>query len=315
MTNTMIAADIPWLARAWAQPGESRFAEVHGCPIHYLHWGDRSQPGVMLIAGAGGHAHWFSHIAPLLADQFSVVAIDIGGCGDSGHRANYSLELVAAEIMAVATDAGMFAGGIRPVLVGHSAGGQFALRTALTHGDALLGVIALDTIRYAQLPGDPAMRPRPERPATPRAMRLHPDRASAVARFRLQPEPKVAVELPGLLDHIAEHSVREVEGGWTWKFDAAGLSSILSAGFDLKDRLGDLTCHLAAIYGEHTHLTDETVLEQMAALTRGKAPVFIIPGAGHYPMLDSPLACVAALQGVLTSWVAAERGSVSLQYM
>jgi pimeloyl-ACP methyl ester carboxylesterase len=96
-----------------------------------------------------------------------------------------------------------------------------------------------------------------------------------------------------------------VAGGWTWKFDPR-VASILSAGLDLKDRLSELTCHFAAIYGEHTHLADDTVLTALAAITQGKAPVFIIPGSGHYPMLDSPLAFVAAVKGVVTSWVAAE---------
>jgi pimeloyl-ACP methyl ester carboxylesterase len=297
-----------WLVRARATPGERRFVGVAGCPIHYLRWGDTSHPGVMLIAGAGGHAQWFAHVAPLLADQFHVVAIDLGGCGDSGHRDAYTLELVAAEIMAVCADAGMLAADIRPVLVGHSAGGQFALRTALAHGDALLGVIALDALRYARLPGDPAMQMRPDLPRDTRPPRLYPDQASAMARFRLQPEPQVPVTLPGLLDDIAWHSVRDIAGGWTWKFDPR-LTAILSAGLDLKDRLGDLSCHLAAIYGEHTHLADGTVLAAMAAITQGKAPVFIIPGSGHYPMLDSPLAFVAAVKGVVTSWVAAARAN------
>jgi pimeloyl-ACP methyl ester carboxylesterase len=308
--NANQTADSQWLVRARAAPGESCFVQVEGCPIHYLRWGDQSRPGVLLIAGAGGHAHWFSHVAPLLADQFSVAAIDLGGCGDSGRRQDYTLELVAVEIMAVCVDAGMLAGNIRPVLVGHSAGGQFAVRTALAHGAALLGVIALDALRYAQLPGDPAFRNRASQPIDSRPPRLYPDRASAMARFRLQPPPQVPVTLPGLLDHIAWHSVCEVEGGWTWKFDSR-LASILSAGLDLKDRLGDLPCQLAAIYGEYTHLADDTLLEQMAALTQGKAPVFIMPGAGHYPMLDSPLTFLAAVKGVVTSWIAAERARMN----
>jgi pimeloyl-ACP methyl ester carboxylesterase len=186
------------------------------------------------------------------------------------------------------------------------------LRTALTHGDALLGVIALDALRYARLAGDPALQMREDRTTANRPPRLYPDRASAIARFRLQPEPQVPVTLPGLLHHIAQHSVREVEslqeggGGWTWKFDTR-LAAILSAGLDLKDRLSELTCHFAAIYGEHTHLADDTVLAAMGAITQGQAPVFIIPGSGHYPMLDSPLAFVTAVKGVVTSWVAAAR--------
>jgi pimeloyl-ACP methyl ester carboxylesterase len=307
MHSTAPDSSVPgWLVRARAAPCDSRFVEVEGCAIHYLRWGDQSRPGIVLIAGAAGHAHWFSHVAPLIADQFNVVAIDLGGCGDSGRRNEYTQELVAAEIMAVCADAGMMAGDIRPVLVGHSVGGQFAVRTALAHGDALLGVIALDALRYASLPGDPAIAKRSDGPRDIRPARLYPDRDTAMARFRLQPEPQVPVTLPGLLDHIALHSVTKTEGGWAWKFDSR-LTSIMSAGLDLKDRLGELTCHLAAIYGEHTHLADETVLDRMAAITRGRASVFVMPGAGHYPMLDSPLAFVAAINGVVTGWVAAER--------
>jgi pimeloyl-ACP methyl ester carboxylesterase len=73
-----------WFERSIATPYDSRFVEVAGCSIHYLSWGDRHNPGLLLLPGTGGHAHWFSHIAPLFADQFHVVSMDIAGCGDSG---------------------------------------------------------------------------------------------------------------------------------------------------------------------------------------------------------------------------------------
>lgn len=289
-----------WLERSLATPGESHVVEVEGCPIHYLQWGDRSRPGLVFIAGAGGHAHWFAPVAPLFADQFNVVAIDVAGCGDSGRRGAYAIDLVIAEIMAVCADAGMAA----PILVGHSAGGQFAVRAAIAHGERLRGVIAVDAVRYARLAHDPAIRAlEGDRPA-PRPPRLYPDAESAAARFRLQPEPQVPVTTPGLLAHIARHSVRAFDGGWGWKFDGA-LASILTPGFDLKERLAGLACRFAAIYGEKSHLTDETVIEQMTEATGGRAPVFVVPGSGHYPMLDSPLAFVSAVKGVATSWVAA----------
>ncbi|MDE2301556.1 MAG: alpha/beta hydrolase [Sphingomonadales bacterium] len=288
-----------WLTRALASAGESCLVEVAGTPIHYLRWGARANPGLALIAGAGGHAHWFDAIAPLLAEQYHVIAIDPGGCGDSGHRAAYATELVITEIMAACADAGLLSAPAAPVLVGHSAGGQFALRAALAHGAALRGVIALDALRYAELPGDPALRPREARPM--RAPRLHADRASAVARFRFTPEPRVPIGLPALTDAIAGHSVREYPGGWGWKFDP-GFGAILSAGLDLRDRLGEIRCRVAAIYGEHTHIAGPDAVARVGALGGGRVATFVIPGAGHYPMLDSPLACVAALRGVLAAW-------------
>ena len=293
-----------WFERSIATPDDSRFVDVAGCSIHYLRWGDPKNPGLLLLPGSGGHAHWFSHVAPLLADQFHVVSMDVGGSGDSGRREHYTRDLIVAEIMAVSADSGMLAAATPPILAGHSVGGQYVVRAAMAHGDSLLGVIAIDSLRYAELAHDPAVKafkgPRP----APRTPPVYPDYESALARFRLSPQPSIEIEAGYVLDHIARHSLREVECGWTWKFDAA-LTSIATLGLELKDVLKTLSCHSAAIYGEHTHLVDDSLISSMTAATNGEVPLFIIPGASHYPMIDSPLAFVSAIKGVALTWIAA----------
>jgi pimeloyl-ACP methyl ester carboxylesterase len=308
--QTAPAAAAPaWFTRAIAAPYESRTVEVAGCPIHYLRWGDAQKPGLVLVPGSGGHAHWFSHVAPLFADQFNVVAIDLGGNGDSGRRSAYTIELVIEEIMAVCADAGMMGAWAPPTLVGHSMGGQFAVRTAIARGEALLGVVALDALRHTELAKDPAieafkrMRPTSGPPPAPRAVRAYPDRASAAARFRLQPEPELPITTPYVLEHIGWNSVRETPEGWSWKYDTA-FGGVSTLGLELKDALKGLACRSAAVYGENTHIVGETLLSDMAAATGGEVPVFIIPGSCHYPMIDSPLAFVSAVKGVVLTWLA-----------
>ncbi|MGE0387653.1 MAG: alpha/beta fold hydrolase [Gammaproteobacteria bacterium] len=295
-----------WFTRALAAPRESRYIEVAGCSIHYLRWGDPSRPGMILIAGSGGHAHWFSHVAPMLADQFNVVAIDSGGNGDSGHREAYSMDLVIEEIMAVCADAGMFAADIAPIVVGHSMGGQFAVRAAIARGEAMLGVIAVDALRYARLDKDPAyVAFAGGRPAS-RPRRYYPDEASIVARFRFNPPPEVDIEGTYVVEHIARNAVRQTPEGWTWKYDD-NFGSVMGIGLELKDALAGLRCRAAAIYGETSHLSDETVIESMERITNGRVPVFVIPGTSHYCMIDNPLAFVAAIRGVAVTWVAEAR--------
>ena len=307
-----MSAPPDWFVRALAAPCDSRFVEVEGARIHYLRWGDPAAPGLLLVPGGGGHAHWFSHVAPLFADQFNVVAIDLAGSGDSDRRPAYSMAAIAAEIMAVARDAGMADAPVPPILVGHSIGGQFAVRTAMAHGADLLGVIAVDSLRYARLASDSAVaaldsgRIGSAPAAPPRPAKLYPDRDSAVARFRLLPEPLAPIGHPYIVDHIARHSVRPVAGGWERKADPAQMS-VMTLGLELKDALAGLPCHAAALYGEHTHLADENLLPAMAAATGGTVPVFRIPGASHYPMIDNPAAFVAAIKGVALGWVAAAR--------
>lgn len=294
-----------WFARAIASPGESRFVEVSGAEIHYLQWGSREKPGLLFVPASGGHAHWFDHVAPFFADRFNVAAIDLSGCGDSDRRASYSHDLIAAEIMGVCADAGMLAGAVSPTIVGHSAGAQFAMRAAVANDAALLGVIAVDGLRYARLEKDQAIkaltgdRKLPE----PRPAKVYADLEEAAARFRLRPEPLAPIGAPHIFRHIGRHSYRAVEGGWTAKFDPAQASTITLA-FDMTEALGGLKCRSASLYCEHTHLADETAADAITAISGGRTVVFTIPGTTHYPMIDSPFAFVAAIEGVVLSWIA-----------
>jgi pimeloyl-ACP methyl ester carboxylesterase len=290
-----------WFERAIATLGEDHEVEVEGCRVHYLSWGDRRAPGLLLVPGAGGHAHWFSHVAPLFADQFHVVAMDPSGSGDSGRRAQYSQDLVTAEIIAVCEDAGLFDAEGPPTVLGHSAGAQAVVRAALADGKRWLGVIAVDGIRYTQLAKDPAFKslsgPRPP----PRAPRVHADLAAAVASFRLTPSPLEPIEARYVIDHIARHSARPVDGGWASKFDTAATGAI-TLGLELKDRLKDVACRVAVLYGDNTHLADETAEAEISKASGGRAVVFTLPGTTHFPMIDSPLQFVAAIKGISLSW-------------
>lgn len=293
-----------WFTRAVAAPHESRFVEVEGCQIHYAAWGDAAKPGLLIVPPGGGHSHWFDHVAPYFADQFHVVAMDPSGCGDSGRREAYSRELVTAEIAAVCADAGLFAAAVPPILVGHSAGAQCAVRAAMAHGERLLGVIAVDGLRYARLEKDHAIKIlEGERPA-PRPPRVYASYEDAVARFRLSPAPLAELGNGFIVEHIARHSFRQVEGGWTAKYDTAQ-GGLINLAFELLGELSSLPCHAATLYCEHTHVADETAPAAVAAATDGKTPVFRIPGATHYPMIDNPFAFVAAIKGVAVSWLAA----------
>ena len=297
-----------WFTRAMAAPRESRFVDVEGCAIHYLRWGDPARPGLLFVPASGAHAHWFAHVAPLFADQFHVVAIDLAGCGDSGRRDAYTQEAMTAEIMAVCENSGMFAAKVPPTLVGHSAGAQFAVRTAMAHDEALLGVIAIDGLRYAELEKDHAIKILNAPRAAPRPARVYAELDEAVARFRLTPAPLIPVGNDYVVNYIARHSFCAVEGGWASKYDMAQGASIGLA-FELRDVLKDLKCHAAAIYAEHTHLADETVADRMTELNNGEVPVFVIPGTSHFPAIDSPFAFVAAIKGVVLTWIAADRRS------
>jgi pimeloyl-ACP methyl ester carboxylesterase len=301
MTEESPAPD--WFTRALAAPRESGTIEVDGCPIHYLSWGEAERPGLLFVAPSGGHAHWFSHVAPMFADRFHVAAIDLSGCGDSGRRESYSRELVTQEIAAVLAHSGMLEAKAPPVVVGHSAGAQFAVRAAQAVGEHLLGVIAVDGLRYARLPQDHAIAilEGPRHLPAPAPPKVHPDLEECIARFRVTPKPLIDLGNDFIVRHIARNSFRAVPGGWVTKFDPAQ-GGVIDLAFELTPALKDLPCLAASVYSEHSHLTDETAGRSVSEMNEGKVTALTIPGTSHYPQIDSPLAFVATVKAIALGW-------------
>ena len=312
MTSNHQALSAPeWFMRAVQSPKDSRFTDVEGCPIHYLRWGDSSLPGMLFVGASGGHAHWYDHIAPLMTDQFHIAALDLSGCGDSGRRETYSQELVTREIMAVLADSEMLDNAIAPTLVGHSAGAQCAVRTALAHGENLLGLIAADGLRYAELESDHAIAYfrsiDPDAPPPPkRPPKIFESLEDAASRFRLMPAPHFEIENDFIIRHIGWHSYKEIDSGWVTKFDTAQ-TQVIDLAFELTGTLKDLPCRAASLYGQSSHLTDASAGPAVTAMNDGKVTSFTIPGTSHFPQIDSPFAFISAVKGIALTWLAETR--------
>jgi pimeloyl-ACP methyl ester carboxylesterase len=279
-----------WFTSALAAPYREGTVTVGGCPIHYLEWGELAAPGLVMVHGGAAHAHWWSFLAPMFTYRWRVVAPDLSGHGDSGHRQTYSLEAWAEEVLAVAEQAAFPA---PPVVVGHSLGGVVAARAAVDHCDRLGGVVMVDS---------PVRRPDPESQegARGRAFRspgTYSTLDEALAHFHLVPQQPVVN--PFIVEHVARHSLRQVPGGWTWKFDA---------GFYRRPRpplgedLARARCRLALLYGEHSAIVPPDLAAYMTGLMGPEAPVVPIPDAYHHLILDQPLAFVAALRTLLAAW-------------
>lgn len=281
----------PWMAQALAVPYVERRLVVAGCPIHYLRWGDGKKPGLVLVHGGAAHAHWWRFLGPLLVRQYDVVAIDLSGHGDSGSRGSYPRELWAEEVIAVTAEANF---PVKPVLIGHSMGGLVVIIAAALHGEKLSGAIIVDS---------PVNRPSPESEEGEigrifRNTKVYPDLATAVGRFRLFPEQPNSE--PEMLDYVARQSVREVEGGWTWKFDPRIFWNTSEDRMDAY--LSNVHCRVALLRGELSVVVPFETGEYMYELLHRAAPLVEIPQGHHHLMFDQPLALIAAIRALLADW-------------
>jgi pimeloyl-ACP methyl ester carboxylesterase len=281
-----------WFTDAVAITPEDAVVEVEGAKIHYVRWGDRTRPGLLLVHGNAAHAHWWDFIAPFMARDYNVAAMDLSGMGDSDWRASYAMEVFAREQMAVCEHAGMFNVGEPPVIAAHSFGGFVTMLTGGLYGDRLAGTVIIDSpVNPPDRPGGPPRR-------DPKPHHVYPSLAAAMARFRLMP-PQDCENLY-IVDWVARHSLKEVEGGWTWKFDPA-IWQRFSIG-DTAERLKATKCRIGIFRGENSVLLPPSIGEYMFNLLGRAAPVVEIPQARHHIMLDQPLALVAALRALLADW-------------
>lgn len=260
---------------------------VEECEVAWRRW-RHTGPGqgapLLLVHGMNAHSHWWDFIAPQLADEYDVAALDLTGMGDSDYRYGYGAETYAAEISAVCDAAGF---GNDVVVVGHSFGGTMATKAAGLSPERFGALVLVDSgLRH---PDEPA----PDRPLMGGGRaKAYPDRETAQARFRLfPPQP---CDNGFILRHIARHSLMPVDGGWAWKFDEE-LPLVLKGGERAPADYQALSIPTGIIYGASSELFTPATVAYMRELLP-QAPVAEVADARHHVFLDQPLAFVRELR-------------------
>ena len=159
------AASLRWLRRrnediAWQSahpPG--RIVDVEGIPIHIVERGSGPNAAV-LIHGFLGHTYSFRYLIPELAKDQRAVAVDLKGSGYSGRpdKGDYSLSEQARVVMRLMDKLGID----RASVVGHSLGGEVAMRMAVNSPERVDKLVLASSVsgdRIPTLPVTPLIKP------------------------------------------------------------------------------------------------------------------------------------------------------------
>ncbi len=125
--------------------------DLRGLPFHYRDWGGHGRH-VLLLHGLASTCHIWDLVAPDLARDFRVVALDQRGHGQSVQVDDgYDFATVLGDAAALIASVGLQ----KPIVVGHSWGADVALELAVSQPDLAGGLIFVDggTIDISNRPG------------------------------------------------------------------------------------------------------------------------------------------------------------------
>jgi pimeloyl-ACP methyl ester carboxylesterase len=251
------------------------FLNLRGTTLHYLEWGDVANPPLILLHGSSAHAHWWDHIATILACDFHVFVLDLRGHGDSNWVSNppaYEIEDYVADLVEFVSLLSLSSFG----LIGHSLGGFIAMSYASIHHQQLCALVVVDM--GFRIGGNRFMRLLRRMPSP-----VYIDEDDVHARFRLLPEETHVSS--DLFRHVARHSVRRQEdGSFMLKFDRATLGREPR---DLRAQLPNIYCPTLLLRGSESHNLSAETLTKMVHLCP-QARGVEIAGAGHHIFLDTP---------------------------
>lgn len=271
----------------------TRTVDLGAVSLQVAETGEGGRP-VLLVHGFTADNSEVAGVLDPLADRgWHAVAPDLRGHGRSDHPTdpdNYSFELMASDVLALADDLGWD----RFALVGHSMGGAVAQLVALDRPERLTalvlastfhGPVAGITMELVEL-GRWVVR---ESGMTGLADAL-------AARRAENPDSIAAFErLQEVLPGYAEQSRARLEATSPDMWMA--LAPRFVAQEDRLDRLAKVDVPTAVIVGE----LDSTMLDdcrRLAATIPGAA-LTVIPDAGHVPQLEQPDAWWDTLSGFL----------------
>jgi len=228
------------------------FVDLPRVRIGALDYGE-PRPGavpVVLLHGQADLAWSMDPVARRLADRFRVVSLDLRGHGESGHPGGYSLIEFIGDLHGVLDGLGLD----RPVLVGHSLGGQVAAQfsglfptvpRALVVAEGVGPPVRMNgsgaSLRLARARESALLAGRPQR-SRPMA-----DVAEAAARL-LAVHPGLGAARASFLAGVA--TAPSPGGGVAWRFDPYTRHWLLNHDPDLaEERWAAVTCPVLVVTG------------------------------------------------------------------
>jgi len=284
----------PWFTTLLKRPYKDESINVEGAVINYRIWGGGKKQSLLFVHGHAAHSHWWDFIAPAFPD-YNVAAIDMSGNGDSDHRSQYSAVGYARELLALASRLE------NTIIIGHSFGGIITRVAAFLDPSNIKGIVLVDSLLSTEkskrvVPDD--LKDYSQKPK--KKTRYYQNLETGMLRFRLKPPQKCHNQF--LIEHIAQHSLKKSDQGYSFKVDQAVFAKMgVDPYIDLPSGVSmihSITCPIGFIYGDQSRFFPGEKRQFLETLI-GVDKLVAIPDAAHHVFLDQPQAFTQALADLL----------------
>ncbi len=185
--------------------------------LAYRYFGGEGKPPLVILHGLFGSSRNWTSAGKLLARSFEVFALDMRGHGDSPFAPppmrDYSFKTMASDVRAWLSARGVN----HPILLGHSLGGKVAMRLAVDQPKLVRALVAADI----------APRDYPPHHTVAFAAMRSLDLAALNSRQEAEQKLRALLNDENLARFLLTNLVREVDAGFRWRVDVAGLYAAL----------------------------------------------------------------------------------------
>jgi len=285
-----------------------RFFRSGTLRIHFRDWGDASAPPLIIVHGLRDHSHSFDDLARGLLDRYHVFALDLRGHGDSETTPYYAFGHFVLDLHNLIRALRLE----KPVLIGHSMGGEIVAHYSGSFPDVPSRVIMIEGLGPPPPDMDEEVRWTIDGFARiDRALAGHPGLKDLDAAYRRLRERNPRLQEAKARELALLGTRAREDGTLEWKFDAMLTTMSVTGPFNLGysmafwQRITAPTLIInGAESGEFWHSKPGAIYLEPDDLARRlacfrSARFLDVPGAGHVVHFDRPRELVTAIREFL----------------
>ena len=227
---------------------------------------------IVFVHGWGiSKEYWKEQIEELSSD-YTVVSLDLGGHGQSGHnRENWTIEEFAKDVRAVID--GLHLNNV--ILVGHSMGGEIILQTALSFPAKVIGFIGIDNFKQFVT----SFTPQEEKQVSDFMQSLKSNFDTTATMYtRLALFPRGYSDTNSVNRVI--RSIRQTDSAVAIK----ALESLMYFALKDSEMISRFPIPAHLIVSDYTATNEES----FRRAAKAGSSIRVIKGTGHYPMIEQP---------------------------